>query len=67
MNGILVVWDQYLPEYMKWIFGNLGSIKKSWRSMFGKESPGATQTKSDKLMGPKQSSISIVLNLDKSW
>ena len=27
MNGILVVWDQYLPENMKWSFGNLGSIK----------------------------------------
>ena len=29
MNGNLVVWYQYPPENMKWIFGNLGSIKKS--------------------------------------
>ena len=27
MNGILVVWCQYLPESIKWHFGNLGSIR----------------------------------------
>ena len=29
MNGILVVWDQYLPENMKWHFGNLGLISSN--------------------------------------
>ena len=29
MNGILVIWEQYLPESTKWNFGNLGSIEKS--------------------------------------
>ena len=26
MNGILVIWDQYLLESMKWDLSNLGSI-----------------------------------------
>ena len=63
MDGISVVWYQYLPENTKWNFGNLRSIKnadgqclENWKAW------GQTKTKTDNLVVPKQSSISVVLN-----
>ena len=29
MNEILVIWDQYLPESMKWNFGNMGLVSSN--------------------------------------
>ena len=48
MNGFFGI---YLPENMKRIFGNLGSVAKSWRSVFEKlESPEGGGDENDKFI-----------------
>ena len=53
------IWDQYLPESMKWNFGNMGLVSSNkspdgqcW--IFWKGRAGALRSKNNLRMGPKR-------------